>query len=73
MLQSLHNLRAAELRGAGGPEGAGFLQYPTDANCSMEDVFWSAALRQRLALDRAELVGDDLTRPESAFGLTTAI
>ena len=53
--QSLSPSRAAELGGAGGPGASGFLQYPTDANCSMENTFWSAALRQRLGLPKAEL------------------
>ena len=37
--QSLSPSRAAELGGAGGPGASGFLQYPTDANCPMENTF----------------------------------
>ena len=44
----------ASLLGAGGPGGGAFLHYPEDANCSMEDVHFSTALRQRLGLLRAE-------------------
>ena len=46
--------RAAALRGAGGPGSAGFLQFPSEAATSMEDCWWSVALRQRLGLARAE-------------------
>ena len=61
LLQTLHTPQPAEARGAGGPGAASFLQYPVDASCSMENVFWSAALRQRLALERAELSQAELT------------
>ena len=60
LLQSLQPAQAAEARGAGGPGAPGFLQNPTDANCSMEDTFWSAAVRQRLGLARAELSQQEL-------------
>ena len=63
--QSLDRARSAELRGAGGPGAAGFLQYPSDASCAMEDVFWSAALRQRLGLPRAELSQGQLSNSSS--------
>ena len=39
--------------GAGGPGASAFLHYPSDANCSMEDVLWSTALRQRLGIPDA--------------------
>ena len=58
--RSLQTARSAELGGQGGPGAAGFLQYPTDANCSMEDTYWCAALRQRLGLERAELPQEQL-------------
>lgn len=51
----------AELAGAGGPGSSGFLAYPTEAVCSLEDTQWSTALRQRLHLRRAE--HDDATLP----------
>ena len=54
-LQSLPAPQQAEARGAGGPGAAGFLQYVLDGNCSMEDVLWQTALRQRLGLRRAQL------------------
>ena len=51
----------AELAGAGGPGSSGFLAYPTEAVCSLEDTQWSTALRQRLHLRRAE--HDEVTLP----------
>jgi hypothetical protein len=69
LLQSLAHPQPAEARGAGGPGAAGFLQYPSDANCSMEDVFWRGALRQRLAMDRAELSQQELAAPSSTCSL----
>ena len=66
LLQSLPHPKPAEARGAGGPGAAGFLQYPSDANCSMEDVFWRAALRQRLGMSRAELSQQELAAPAAS-------
>ncbi len=54
LLATLQPERAAEARGAGGPGAAAFLSYPSEPCCSMEDPVWSTALRQRLALPRAE-------------------
>ena len=39
---------------AGGPGSSGFLGYPEDSDCTMEDTYWSTALRQRVGLPRAE-------------------
>ena len=52
--QRLTTEEKAWLEGAGGPGAGAFLQYPEDANCSMEDELWSTALRQRLGVARAE-------------------
>ena len=54
-LQSLHSSRPkASFMSATGSGAGGFLQYPEDECCCMEDVHWSAALRQRLGMARAE-------------------
>ena len=37
-----------------------------DASCSMEDVFWRAALRQRLGMSRAELSQQELAAPAAS-------
>jgi len=57
---SLCRGQAATLRGAGGPGSAGFLQFPCEAATSMEDCWWSVALRQRLSLARAEASESEL-------------
>ena len=54
LLQRLSTDEKAWLQGAGGSGAGGFLQYPEDANCAMEDELWSVALRQRVGLERAE-------------------
>jgi len=54
LMQRLSTEEKACFHGAGGPGAGGFLQYPDDSNCSMEDELWSTALRQRLGLARAE-------------------
>ena len=60
-LQSLHSLKAkASFVSAGGPGAGGFLQYPDDECCTMEDVSWSTAVRQRLAMPRAECAQREL-------------
>ena len=43
LLQSLPPPQAADLQGTGGPGAAGFLQYPCDAQCSLEDASGAAA------------------------------
>jgi len=53
-MQRLSTEEKACFHGAGGPGAGGFLQYPDDSNCRMEDELWSTALRQRLGLARAE-------------------
>ena len=52
--RSLPFSQQAEVSGGGGPGSSGFLTYPTEAVCSLEDTAWSTALRQRLQLRRAE-------------------
>ena len=54
LLATLTPAQAATTRGGGGPGAAGFLLYPSEASCGLEDALWSTALRQRLALPRAE-------------------
>lgn len=54
LLQRLSTEERAWLHGASGPGAGGFLQYPEDPSCTMEDELWSVALRQRLGLERAE-------------------
>ena len=54
LLRSLSEACAANLRGSGGPGAASFMQFPTDATCSIEDCLWSVSLRKRLGLKRAE-------------------
>ena len=60
LLRSLPEKRAANLRGAGGPGAAGFLHYPVDATCSVEDCLWSVALRKRIGIQRAEASDNEL-------------
>ena len=54
LLATLNRDGAAETRGCGGPGAAGFLSYPSEPCCSMEDPLFCTALRQRLFLPRAE-------------------
>ena len=53
-LQRLPTASKACFLAAGGPGAGAFLQYPEDANCSMEDALWCTAVRQRLGCARAE-------------------
>ena len=63
----LNQLPAAQLKacwlGAGGPGASGFLQYPEDDSCRMEDAHWSTALRLRLGLPKAECSLKELELP----------
>ena len=54
LLATLQPDRSAEQRGGGGPGAIGFLLYPSEAACSLEDEVWATAVRQRLHLPRAE-------------------
>jgi hypothetical protein len=54
LTQSLHPSRAAALRSGGGPGGGAFLLYPIDVACTIEDTFWSCAVRHRLGMNHAE-------------------
>ena len=60
LLRSLPEHQAADLRGAGGPGAAGFLEYPSEPVCSIEDTLWSVALRQRVGTTRAEASTSEL-------------
>ena len=51
---SLSPARGAEFLGGGGPGSVGFLSYPSEADCSLENAFWCTAVRQRLGVPRAE-------------------
>ena len=62
LLATLQPDLAAGTRGAGGPGAVGFLLYPSEASCSLEDPLWSTALRQRLRLPRAECSEAELPR-----------
>ena len=60
------------MRGAGGPGAAGFLAYPTEPACSLEDPLWATALRQRLAFPRAEYQQVQLANAAQRCHLRTA-
>ena len=66
LLQRLPLSRQAELRGAAGRGSAGFLAYPEDALCTLEDAHWETATRQRLQLPRAELSQQELAAAGAA-------
>ena len=66
LLRSLPEHQAADLRGAGGPGSAGFLQCPSEPVCSIEDTLWSVALRQRLGTTRAEASTSELGNASQA-------
>ena len=60
LLRSLPESQAAELRAAGGPGSWGFMQYPSEAICTVEDCLWSVSFRQRLGMRRAEANAEEL-------------
>ena len=68
--QQLHSHKQAEDRGRGGPGAAGFLMYPTEAICSMENVFWATAVRRRLGLSRPECATTELPGASALCRLT---
>jgi hypothetical protein len=58
--QRLHSHERATLLGAGGPGAAGFLGYPSDPACSLEDALWATGLRARAHLPRPECAQAEL-------------
>ena len=71
LLQRLPHPQAAEVRGAGGPGAAAFLCFPSEAACSIENIDWSTALRQRLHYSRAECAQHELASVSQTCLLTT--
>ena len=60
LMRTLNEHKAANLRGSGGPGASGFLQYPSEPSCTIEDCLWSVTLRQRLGLSRAEASAEEM-------------
>ena len=60
LMRTLNEHKAANLRGSGGPGASGFLQYPSEPSCPIEDCLWSVTLRQRLGLSRAEASAEEM-------------
>ena len=52
----------ADFASAGGPGSGGFLQYPEDGCCTMEDALWSVSLRHRVGMPHAEYTHQELQR-----------
>ena len=71
LLQRLPLHQSADVRGAGGPGSNGFLTFPSEAVCSIEDADWTVALRQRLRYSRAECAQHELTIASTTCCLTT--
>ena len=72
LFQRMPAVEVAEVRGAGGPGAAAFLSFPSEATCSIEDVDWSTALRQRLRCERAECSQQELATASLTCQLITA-
>ena len=72
VMQRLSFSQQAQVRGGGGPGSAGFLMYPADAQSSVENSFWSVAVRQRLGLRHAECSEDELAHACGRCQLRTA-
>ena len=62
----------ATLLSAGGPGAGGFLLYPTEPLCALEDVDWSTSLRRRLQLPRPECSLAELARASATCCNQTA-
>ena len=72
LLQFLPQQQQAEVRGAGGPGSTGFLAFPSEPVCSVEDADWSTSLRKRLLCKRPECNQQALTTASTTCKLTTA-
>ena len=72
LLQPLPLQQQAEVRGAGGPGSTGFLNFPSEPACSVEDTDWATALRQRLHYKRAECSQAELSTASTTCQLKTA-
>ena len=73
LLRQLHPLRSAEIQSSGGPGAGGFLSFPSEPVCSIENVDWSTSLRQRLQCRRAECAEIELATASLTCTLTTAV
>ena len=71
-LRQLSLPEAADMRGAGGSGSSGFLGFPTEAACSIEDADWTVALRKRLRCKRAECSQAELAKASNTCRLMTA-
>ena len=72
LLQSLPLDQQAEVRGAGGPGSSGFLAFPSEPECTVEDADWSVALRKRLRIKRAECAEEELRLAKATCQLKSA-
>jgi hypothetical protein len=72
LLRSLPQQQQAEVRGAGGPGSTGFLSFPSEPACSVEDTDWATALRKRLHCKRAECTQGELTTASATCQLKSA-
>ena len=70
--QALPTRQGAEVLGAGGPGAGGFLAFPSEPVCAIENVDWSTALRQRLHCPRAECAEAELATASLTCRLCTA-
>ena len=66
------SVQAADVRSAGGPGSNGFLCFPTEAACSIEDADWGVALRQRLRCPHAECARHELASASRTCRLVNA-
>ena len=72
LLRSLPQQQQAEVRGAGGPGSTGFLSFPSEPACSLEDTDWATALRKRLHCKRPECTQQELATASTTCTLKTA-
>ena len=72
VMQSLPQHQQAEVRGAGGPGSTGFVAFPSELACGVEDADWAVAVRKRLRLRRAECADSELAMAKDTCQLKTA-